>query len=204
MQKKKIQKIAGTVTTAIALLLVAFCAFLLFTKGANGATFIGKKAHIYIVSQSMEPKIKAGSFIVIEKADAKDVTLGDIITFKSSDPSIKGKLNTHQVVEIIGNDEKFITKGINNAERDFYPVDAKDIIGKYVQNATYINKFAAWFTTVKGLIITIAVGVTICLVVYVPDIVSAFKEDEKEKAKKELLQKELERLEEENKKASEE
>ncbi len=150
--------------------------------------FFGDKTAVYVMSGSMEPTIKAGSFVIVERVTPDEVAVGDVILFVSSDPAIKGQFNTHEVVNISADREIFYTKGINNAVKDAYPPKAADIRARYVGNADFLNRFFGWFLTKTGLILTLVFIVLLCSATYLPGALAALKENpEKAKAEKEAV-----------------
>jgi signal peptidase I len=88
----------------------------------NKPMFLFGKSAVWIVSESMEDVIPRNSYILIEKISAEDIKVGaedgDIVMFKSDDPTLGGGYNTHR---IIGKDEQtgmFISKGDHNVVED--------------------------------------------------------------------------------------
>jgi signal peptidase len=67
-----------------------------------------------VVSGSMEPMIKTGSLLLVDKKD-KNIEIGDVIAYKNHDMEV-----SHRVVEITSNG--YVTKGDNNDNVDFYQV----------------------------------------------------------------------------------
>lgn len=100
-----------------------------------------------IISRSMEPEIPKNTFILIKRVDPEQLQTGDIITFYSSDPTIKGLPNTHRIIEIITENGQmvFVTKGDANAIPDLYNVEPDDIIGVYRKNIVSFGKFGVIF-----------------------------------------------------------
>ena len=69
-----------------------------------------------IVSGSMEPIIKVNDAIVIKRTDATNIKVGDVITYKSVEPSYYGIMITHRVIDIINENvlTKYVTKCDHN------------------------------------------------------------------------------------------
>lgn len=86
---------------------------------------------VAIASGSMEPVYYRGDAVIIEKINAKEVKIGDILVFK-----VGSGIVTHRVVEISQEDGKmvFCTKGDNNKTEDTFDIDDSDVKGivKYV------------------------------------------------------------------------
>jgi len=95
---------------------------------------IGNYSFGVVATGSMEPEIKTGSFILIESVDPDDVRIGDVLTFRSSDPTVpNGMPVTHKVVGISTDKHGtrcFTTKGTANDKQDDYPVYDRDIYGR--------------------------------------------------------------------------
>ena len=97
----------------------------------------------YVTTNSMEPDIKTGSFIIAKETEADKLNVGDVISFVSSDPDISGLINTHNIHEINTNDNGelvFTTMGSNNPYPDEYPVYAQDIRGKLIFKSYAIGR----------------------------------------------------------------
>lgn len=87
-----------------------------------------------VLSESMEPLIKRGDLILIEKG--KSFKKGDILYFK------KDKLYIiHRVLEEkhLYDGNFYITKGDNNKKRDSFKVAKGDAIGKVILNIKYLG-----------------------------------------------------------------
>lgn len=109
---------------------------------------------MWVLTDSMEDTIPARSYILVTSVDPKDIQVGDIITFYSRDHAIAGSLNSHRVVEIIGDHEEFRTKGDNNPVEDALTVQASDIVARYSRNLPLLTFIGRLFATAGGLIVT--------------------------------------------------
>ncbi|MGM9631768.1 MAG: signal peptidase I [Eubacteriales bacterium] len=205
---KKTKKLILNILCIVLLGAMLCTAVLLFVRRSNNeVTFIFDKASVWIVSQSMEDTIPARSYIQIEKVEPKDIKVGDVIMFYSDDPMLNGALNTHRVVEIIGDNEEFVTKGDNEATNpinDKYTAKADKIVGRYVKNLPTMTAVVRFFLTPAGFVIIALLFLMLTLAMCVPDFVKHFKaqkeknEDEKKKLEEELIRREIERLKAEN------
>ena len=86
---------------------------------------------LYIVTtSSMEPQIKAGSLILIDKKN--QYKIGDIVTYQTSNSTTPV---THRIVEVTKLSDKYyvFTKGDKNDEKDPYPILEREIIGKVIR-----------------------------------------------------------------------
>lgn len=111
--------------------------------------------------------------------------MNDVITFRSRDAAIAGSLNTHRVVEIIGDHEEFVTKGDNNAVSDSTTVLAEDVVAKYVRNLPLL--------TLLGRIFTSSAGFICCILLMIGGVALWFLSSFV-KQRKQLSQEEMDRL----------
>ncbi len=87
---------------------------------------------LIVLTESMDPDIKAGDLIITKSIDKNDIEVGMTVSF--FDPnSDSGAVVTHQIIEKVIQDGQVLyrTKGINNniADRELVPED--NVIGEY-------------------------------------------------------------------------
>lgn len=127
-----------------------------------------------VLTGSMKPEIPADSMLLIQKADAASLQVGDVISFFSPDPSLNGALNTHRIVDIAEADGslQFTTKGDANLIEDQYPVDESRVVGKVIFVSTRLGKLLRLIS--NPLVFGLAVLVPLVLIL-VGNLVSALK-----------------------------
>lgn len=91
-----------------------------------------------IMSDSMKPVYARGSIAIIQKANAMDVSVGDIVQY-----TMPGHMITHRVVRIDTTDDAtgekiFITKADSSRSED-RPVQANQIDGTVRATVPYIR-----------------------------------------------------------------
>ena len=106
----------------------------------------------------MFPDIKSGDLIITKAADAKDVKVGDVISFFDPDGSGTSVL-THRVVELVEEDGKlfFRTKGDANNSEDPSLAPAENLIGLYQSKINGAGNVAMFLQSTPGLIVCIGV-----------------------------------------------
>lgn len=113
----------------------------IFMAGQGNVPYIFGYRVLQVVTDSMEPTIRGETCIIIEEVEQEEIELGDIITFVSESPRIRGFLNTHRVHEIIIDEESgekyYITIGDASSEPDPYPVEYEQVVGRYVRELPY-------------------------------------------------------------------
>ena len=197
----KLHKVISITVYVLVGALAVFIAFVLFSNLSGKTVFIGGKTAMWVKTGSMEPEIPARSYILVEKSDAKNIKVGDVIIFRSDDPSIYGSLNAHRVVEILADGREFLTKGDHNPAPDNYTAKASSVLGVYKKKLPVLSSFGRFFLTPIGITITIIFVLAMILPVYLPDIIAAFREKNKKTAAgakqakiDELVKEEIERL----------
>ncbi len=178
--KKPIKKgklISNLICGVIAALMLIGAVVLFAGRAQNRVTFVGNKAMLWVMTPSMSPKIEAQSYVLIEKISAADVAVGDVITFYSDDPTILGKLNTHEVVEIQGegSNREFVTKGSNSISKDAYTAKADKVVGRYVKSLPALTVLMRFFLTKAGLITVLLAVALLTLALCLPDILAHVK-----------------------------
>lgn len=87
----------------------------------------------------------AGDLIIVKETDTKQLQVGDIITFESTDPTSFGQTITHKI-KAIQTDNRgtrtFTTYGTTTGDEDVVPVYESHIIGKYVGKIPSIGYFS--------------------------------------------------------------
>ncbi|MFL6019751.1 MAG: signal peptidase I [Gaiellaceae bacterium] len=113
---------------------------------------------VAVYSGSMRPTLGVGSLAVDRAIPARDVRVGDVITF--NDPLVRGRLVTHRVVRIIPTTHglAYRTKGDANAARDPWTIRLTGQVGRvafHVPAAGYVLYYAHT-REVRGALIAVA------------------------------------------------
>jgi signal peptidase I len=120
-------------------------------------TVVGYKP-VAVYSGSMQPTIAVGALALDRAIPARDVRVGDVITF--SDPYVKGRLVTHRVIDILQTPRglAYRTKGDANPGRDPWTIRLTGQVGRVSFNvpvAGYVL-FYAHTREVRGALICLA------------------------------------------------
>ena len=145
-----------------------------------------------VMTGSMEPTVPTNSLIVVKRVPAKDLEVGDVITFYSRDPSLMGEPNTHRIIrfEEDGGKRYVYTKGDANNIEDRYPTYEEDLIGRVVFSSLGLGKFVRLISNPIIFIPLIIVPLVIMLGRSIYDSVTAAKKlakEEEEAAVREAL-----------------
>lgn len=126
-------------------------------------TKIFNTGFLVVITESMEPEIKSGDFIMI--SDKERYKVGDIVTYVDEEDM----LVTHRIIEMDQN--TFIAKGDNNNISD-ERVSTNRILGKVIYKSTILGFFVYYI-----LKILVCIYVIYLLIL---EIISLFKKDNKE------------------------
>lgn len=184
-QTKNKKKTVRTVLTVLVILLLVLAIAIVLTARLRGEPlFIAGYSALWVHTESMEDTIPAESYILVEKVSARDVAVGDVITFLVDDPSsrINGQPNTHRVVEIVGDHEAFVTKGDHNLVPDHANAKADKVLARYVRNLPVMTALGRFFTTPFGLITAFVCIALFCFLLYLPDIRKAARKKKEREA----------------------
>lgn len=195
---------------------IAFCVILipvlisnliLIIKGYTNPDEIpgyGDIKPLIVLTDSMDPTIKAGDLIFIKETAFDDVKEGDVISFFESAKK-KTTTVTHRVKEIVysesGTKMGFITQGDANNVRDDGMVTQDMLIGVYKSRVPFLGDVAIFLKSTPGLIVAIIVPIGL-LVGY--DLIRRRLYDKKTEQDTNELLKELELLRAEKEKAQQE
>ena len=137
----------------IAVATVAVVALLLLTVGPLVLPY--KTLTVY--SGSMEPTIHVGSVIVDTPVAAREVRIGDVITFQK--PSDASQLVTHRVVAIETGPggQSFVTKGDANSTSDGWRVPAAGNGYRYWFSIPSIGFLLVWLQSPFGRILFLVI-----------------------------------------------
>ena len=139
----KIAKCFRTVGTILIIIVILLCVPLVLPK------MLGYQV-CEVVTGSMEPELQVGSVVYIQKCDANQIKVGDIISFYVGID--EENIISHRVVEIKEN-QTFVTKGDSNNYNDDSVVDATHLIGKVKFKINNISWLVYLFDSITGIII---------------------------------------------------
>jgi signal peptidase len=149
---KRVTALLANTAFILTLVLMAVLVISLLQSRFTGGppTIAGHRLYV-VLSGSMSPAFEAGSLVVVRPAEAEEIAVGDIITYR--EPGEGAKLTTHRVVEVEDeNGLQFITKGDANEVVDQGPVPAENLVGKVVFAIPYAGYVADFAQSPQGLV----------------------------------------------------
>ena len=158
-------------------LIVCLSLFVLTLRFLGESPSVFGYSFYYVLTESMEPEIKAGEMILGKYTAPEDLQVGDVITYKGETGNLYGKIITHKIVEI--EDEIITTKGIANDIAD-PPINSSQVLSKYVVTIPLAGKIFSVINSKFGFVILIVTPLMLLIVNEISIIVKAFKEDKEE------------------------
>lgn len=149
--------------------------------------FLGYKPFI-VLSGSMEPSIMTGDLIVSGKADAANLQVGDVVSYR-----VDNAVVTHRIKEVVQENGSvhYVMQGDNNNTADETMVTPEMVEGTYLFRVKGMGNFAMFMQTTTGMLLFI-VGPLALFIIY--DMVRRRLGEQKEKSRTAELEAELARL----------
>lgn len=181
----KIKKIIYIIALgAVVVSFVSVFIISLLNRTNKEPAFVFGRAMLWVETESMEPAISSRSYILVRRSDGKNLEEGDIITFICGDPSssVYGNLVTHRITSKV--DEGYRTQG-DNSMPDLWTVPEENIIATYVKSLPVLTFLVRILASPVGLVIIVLIFIGSGMFIYIPDIVNALKDENKEQKLKE-------------------
>ena len=162
------KKLWNIISTALVVLIVICAVFLM------GSRLLGYQVFT-VISGSMEPEYSVGDLLYVKDVDVDSIQVGDPITFILNEDLV---VATHRVVRIDAANQHFYTKGDDNETEDSAPVHFKNVIGVPQFSIPYLGYVSDYIQNPPGMYVTIAVGILLVILVFLPDFFGKKKKEE--------------------------
>ncbi len=143
-------KIINKVLLIICLLIISINAIFVFQRmilKENLPKIFGFSQAV-VTSNSMDPYIKKGDFLIFKEKDNYEIS--DVVIFSESDYYI-----THRIVD--SNEEGFITKGDNNSTNDNSILNQDNIEGELIFKIPKLGTFLDFITSFTGIVLVLVI-----------------------------------------------
>lgn len=129
-----------------------------------------------VLTGSMIPEILVNDVVITKKRELRELEIGDVITFVSSDPRFAGIVITHRIknvfVDSATGDYSFETQGDNNPSPDFTLTKGSNVLGEVIFKIPKLGYVQKLLANKGGWIIVILIP---CLAVLSYDILKLVK-----------------------------
>ena len=162
-------KLIGNIIYAIICIIAILLLLVVGTQRAsnNKKSFAGYRLY-NIVTGSMIPKYQVGDVLLVKEIDAKDIQIGDDISYLGAVDTFKDKIVTHRIKEKkIGNDGRytFITRGIANDDDD-PEINEDQIFGKVSHKFVILSFISRQIASRESKFIVFIIPVIVAVAVY--------------------------------------
>ncbi len=164
---KKFLRVLGNIIFALIIILMTIGLMGNLSAKSDKVYNIIKYRTYIIVSPSMKPTINPGDLIFVRKVNVDKIKEGDIITFNNEDI-----VATHRAIKV--DDKTITTKGDSNNVED-YPIDKKEVIGKFTFAIPKIGYIFSFATSSIGMV---TIG---CIIIFIFIYDFIFKDNKKSK-----------------------
>ena len=185
----RVVNVLAAVVIALALVVLLRTVF----TPAGEVPSLGNYSFMRTLTGSMEPAIPVHSFIVTEGVDPAELQVGDIITFRATESSMEGALNTHRITSVHEDNGQlmFRTKGDANAVEDATPVAAVNVVGRVVFVSAALGTVVSLFSNPLVFFPFLILPLVVLMVFEIATLVKSTKEvarAEDEKALREAVE----------------
>lgn len=120
LSNKVVKIILNILKIIVFIILIGFILITVYQRIFPNSNGIFGYRTFVIVSNSMSPELTVGDVILVKQKPIKDITFGDIISYKGMSGDFEGKIITHKVEQIKEEDNHtiFYTKGEANTALD--------------------------------------------------------------------------------------
>jgi signal peptidase I len=143
-------RLAEWVVVATPILVVALVALILV------APYSGWRVDT-VRSGSMEPGLKVGSVVLTQPVEAKEINVGDVITFRSP---TSGEITSRRV-SAIEEGSSFRTEGIANGNADPFITPAQSVVGRVWLHVPFVGYVIQYLMTPMCLLLLFVFGLSI-------------------------------------------
>lgn len=121
-------------------------------------------APMIVLTDSMYPGIQSGDLVFCKTADAKDVKVGDVISFFDPAVSQRQSVVTHRVIAIDSKTGAFTTKGDANNTEDKLPVPPENLVGIYKARIAGAGNVAMFMQSSTGFVICVLLPIILLVI----------------------------------------
>lgn len=163
LSKTKKQKLSGCVITALLVLAVILCVYVVAQVLGRGYVTFGPYSLFRVVTGSMEPEMPIGTLLVCEAVDITQIEVRDIVCFRATVMGRVGEVVTHRVVNILPGADGLVmleTKGDANLAADLQYVTQSNLVGRvswYSKTGNPLPDIMSFLTSSAGFVLCIAV-----------------------------------------------
>ena len=147
--------------------------FVVFVGSNDVVPKVGKYSLLGVNGESMDPLIKNGDLIVIDRTSKEVYEIGDVVSCIQAD----GSIITHEIVERDSDDNgyRYYTKGVNNIYQDNDYMELGQILGEYCGvRIPLLGYLVRLSNTLVGYVIMVVIPLGVICVVILKDFINEY------------------------------
>lgn len=136
---------------------------------------------MYVVaSPSMSPELEVGDIVISKVYNGEELKVDDIIQFISKSGDSKGKIITHEIIRIGGdNNDEIVTKGVANSQEDA-PITREDVLSVVKYKTVVVDKIYKVISSTWGFIAFVVIPLVVMIVLEIISLTKDIKKEIKE------------------------
>ena len=184
MKKIFDNKILVTISSVVEWILCIFLLLLVLItlnqRFSKGGDFFGYRIYT-VASSSMIPDYEIGDTVLVKEVEIDKIDVGDAVTYKGEDITVKDMIITHRVEKIkkLNDEYVFHTKGIANNIEDPL-VYEHQILGKVIHKFAILSFIGSISTNLYKLFFFVTVPLAVLIVIEIIKITKEKDDDEVE------------------------
>lgn len=169
------RKIVLNIIETVLILAIALVCFVSILQ----STFLQDKAifgyHTYVIaSNSMYPVLEYGDVILVKEIEFDKIEKGDVVTYLGKEGEVKGKIITHEVIDVLEENDTTVLKTKGRANTGIDPYVYKDqVYGEYTHRFVLISAISKIIRDKVGFVVCILVPFSI---LFILELISFAKE----------------------------
>lgn len=177
---KIVKKVSSVLCICLIVLEIIVIAVIVVSKMSGGVpSVLGYNMYV-VASPSMSPELEIGDVIISKEYDGGELEVGDVVQFVSQSGESKGKIITHKIIWIGGeNDDEIITKGVANTEADA-PISRLDVMSVVKYKTVVIDKIYGVLSSTWGFILLVMIPLVAMIVLEIMSLSKDIKKEIKE------------------------
>lgn len=182
MKKEKFS-IVNMIFTIIKLicivLLICLIAVLALQRFSKNEIAVGGFRVFNVATESMVPKYVVGDILIVKETEINDLDIGDDVTYLGKESTFKGRVVTHQIVQIdeTENGKVFHTKGIANEIED-PTITGDQIYGKVIYKCIIFSQLTKLMNNMTAFYILVFIPFAILISLQLKDAVLGKADDD--------------------------
>lgn len=182
MKKEKFS-IVNMIFTIIKLicivLLICLIAVLALQRFSKNEIAVGGFRVFNVATESMVPKYVVGDILIVKETEINDLAIGDDVTYLGKESTFKGRVVTHQIVQIdeTENGKVFHTKGIANEVED-PTITGDQIYGKVIYKCIIFSQLTKLMNNMTAFYILVFIPFAILISLQLKDAVLGKADDD--------------------------